>query len=242
MMADRRERPERVGQVGPLEVPGEEFGDVPPGRIREVPDAAFEGRLGGWWRGRSRSARRILLAAAAVVLGVLAVPVLQAGNTGTPGPSQPSLPPSLIPWPSQITDVSYAGIIPQDLSGRRFVILLQIAVSGPVPVTVGDFGQFHAGIALSPGDDLPLTFAPGTSHIVHVLADVQDCRRVPGRRDLPFIDITLSNSRATQTQGEFLGGSYEEDLSRQITKGCTGYPGDPSSAATAPAPTPSPPG
>jgi len=216
---------------------------MPPDRLPEASSAAaFEGRLSSWWRGRSRSARRLLLTTAAVVLGGLAVPVLQAGDRGTPGPPQPSLQPSQFPWPSQITDVTYAGIIPQDLSGRRFVILLQIAVSGPAPVTVSQFGPFRAGMVLSPGDELPLTLAPGTSHIVHVIADVQDCRRAPGQYDLPFIDITLSNPRATQTQSEFLGGTYGEDLNRQITKGCTGYPGYPSSAATAPAPTASPPG
>jgi hypothetical protein len=171
-----------------------------------------------------------VLAAAAVALGVLAVPVLQAGQYGLPAP-RPTPPPSLLPWPSQITDVTYAGIIPQDLSGRRFVILLQVAVSGTAPVTIGRFGQFHAGLALSPGDELPLTIAPGTSQFIHVIADVQDCARVPGQYDLPFIDITLTNPRATQTQSEFLGGTYGEDLSRQITKGCTGFPGYPSSTA-----------
>ena len=235
-MADRRERPERVrpervGQVGPLEVPGEEPEDVPPGRLEEASAAPFEGRIGAWWRGLGRTARRSLLAAAAVALGALAVPVLQTGQHSAPAPPSPSPQPYLLPWPSEITDVTYAGIIPEDLSGRRFVILLQIAVSGPTPVTVSQFGQFHAGMELSPGDELPLTIAPGTSHIVHVLADVQDCDRAPGQYDLPFIDITLTNERATQTQSEFLGGTYGEDLGRQVSRGCSGYPSSSAPAA-----------
>lgn len=222
-MADRRERPERVGQVGPLEVPGEQPWDVPPGRTEEAA-AAFEGRLGSWWHGLGRTARRSLLAAAAVALGALAVPALQTDRAGVPAPAPPSPLPYLVPWPSEITDVTYAGIIPEDLSGRRFVILLQIAVSGPVPVSISQFGQFHAGMLLTPADGLPLTVAPGTSRIVHVLADVQDCERAPGQYDLPFIDITLTDDRATQTQSEFLGGTYAEDLHRQIARGCAGYP------------------
>ncbi|MFC1401472.1 MULTISPECIES: hypothetical protein [Streptacidiphilus] len=239
-MADRRERPERVGQVGPLEVPGEESGDVPSGPPEEASAEAFQGRLGAWWHGLGRSTRRTLLAAAAVVLGVLAVPALQAGQYGVPAPAPSSPLPDLAPWPSEITDVTYAGIIPEDLSGRRFVILLQIAVSGPIPVTVSQFGQFHAGMLLTPGDGLPLTITPGTSRIVHVLADVQDCGRAPGQYDLPFIDVTLTDERATQTQSEFLGGTYGDDLHRQIVRGCAGYPT--SFAPAAPAPIVSPAG
>ena len=223
-MADHREQPERVGQVGPLEVPGEELGDVLPGRPEETSAAAFEGPVGAWWRGLGRTMRRTVLATGAVVLGALVVPVLQAGQHGVPAPPQPTRQSSLVPWPSQSTDVTYAGIIPQDLSGRRFVILLQVAVSGTAPVTIAQFGEFHAGLVLSPADELPLTIAPGASHIVHVLADVQDCGRAPGQYDLPFIDITLTNERATQTQSEFLGGTYAEDLHRQISRGCAGFP------------------
>ncbi|WP_052432607.1 hypothetical protein [Streptacidiphilus carbonis] len=230
------ERPGRVGDVGPPEPDGDSTA-LTELQISEADGLAVERRLSGWWRGLPRPVRRGLLAAAG--LGAAAALILTAVSDAPPHRAGPAQPPAPAPWPAQVTDVYYAGLAPgNDPRSSRFVFLLSIADLDRSPVTIHHIAQPYAGLSVTTEDPLPIGVAPGESRIVRVLAEVRDCARTPERDDLPFLDVTLSNARAIQTQSEILGGSYSDDLGREIAERCgrtpASLPPAPSTVVTSP--------
>ncbi|WP_370150237.1 hypothetical protein [Streptacidiphilus sp. EB129] len=209
--------------IGPVEEPAPGAGDEPTLRptvlsTSEVP--AWERRLGDWWRSLSHRRRRALPLGAAGLLGALALlavlvtPGTRQGGSAGPAPE---------PWPAQITRVVYSGIgTSSDPTGHRFTVLATFSDTSSTAVTVTQITQPYRGVALTvtrpPG--LPFTLRPGRPLVVPLAVDIRDCRYTPVGDRLPFLDVTMSNTRAIQQQSEILGDAYARDLSRLITAAC----------------------
>lgn len=234
---ERPERPDPVGGVGPLESADDPSTVAAELQVNEPTEFGVERRLSSWWHGLDRPLRRGLLTAAILVAaGALALATVgdiprhrpQAGQTRGP-----------VPWPAQITDVRYAGMAPgNDPRSTRFAFLLSFVDRDSDPVTIHHIAQPYAGLQVTTEDPLPIVVLPAETRIVLVLADVRDCARTPARDQLPFVDVTLSNLRAIQTQSEILGSTYAVDLSRELDERCGRTPASlppvPSTVVTSP--------
>ncbi|MEY9966424.1 hypothetical protein ABIA33_004489 [Streptacidiphilus sp. MAP12-16] len=226
-MTGGREPFERAGDIGPLETPHElsrESGSGAPATVlSESGGSALERRFGAWWRGLGVRRRRwTLLVTGTVVLVLLGALVAYEHHRVTIAAPPP-------PWPAQITKVDYSGVgPPPDASGRRFTLLLTFTDSGDHNVTITQIAQSYRGMVVSVQPAMPIVLYPGKPQVVRLAVDVQNCLNAPLHDDLPFIDVTLSNPRAIQTQSEILGDSYTADVDRLLTRACTGFPVKPS--------------
>ena len=238
-MTGGHERPERIGGVGPLESADDDPTVPAELQINESTGFGVERRLSSWWRGLAQPLRHGLLAAAALAaVGALALALATAGDAPRHRPqAQQTRGP--VPWPAQITEVQYAGMAPgNDPRSNQFAFLLSVVDQDSGSVTIHHIAQPYAGLYVTTEDPLPIGVPPGETRIVRVLAEVRDCSRIPARDQLPFIDVTLSNLRAIQTQSEILGGSYGDDLSRELDERCgrtpPSLPPVPSTVVTSP--------
>ncbi|MDR3032085.1 MAG: Tat pathway signal sequence domain protein, partial [Kitasatospora sp.] len=51
---------------------------------------------------------------------------------------------------------------------------------------------------------------------------VTDCSGAPADATLPFLDVTLRNTRAMETVSQILGDAYARDLSAALHSACDG--------------------
>jgi hypothetical protein len=184
---------------------------------------ADETRLTDRWTSRwaklSPRARRTALATAALTLlaaGIL-LPRVLADEHRTEVPDTP------VPWPANVTAWRYLGPagLPETAgahptSGRfRFAVDVR---SGP-PVTLQVTGAAFAGLT---AHALPEAFTvhPGTTRRVTVEISVSDCSGLPLNADLPFLDVTLRNTRAIQHHSFIFGRAYSRDLFELLRGAC----------------------
>ncbi|MFJ4520389.1 Tat pathway signal sequence domain protein [Streptomyces sp. NPDC088810] len=179
--------------------------------------------------GRTRTAlvswyarhRRIAfaLAAAAVLLGG---GYLYATRPQQPPPHPPRRP-AQVPYPAQVVDVTYldartppAGAPPRSFS---FAVLVSVA-SGP-PVTVTRVSQPYAGLTLTTTPPAPFRTRADSARKITITMHVTDCEKAPRDAGLPFLDVTLRNTRAIQTQSFIPGARYAQDLSHALEVACS---------------------
>ena len=228
-MAGGQEAEERTGAVGPVETPYEsghpDYLGPPPTVLSEAGGSAVERRFGLWWQGiGARRRRLVLLAGCALTVGLL----WGGAVLGRPAPAPPPPPPapSLPVWPVQAATVTYAGLVPGSFgTGNRFTVMLTFTDTSNDAVALLQVAQPYTGITLTTGQLLPLRIVPGIPQTLWVEMQVQNCSHTPRADDLPFIDVTLSNARAIQTQSEILGEPYARDLGTAIRRACPPRPG-----------------
>lgn len=197
MGGSRRQVAQFHGAVGPVEAEGS-------GTVAVVPPAAAE---------PSTAAPNRTRVAMAVLAGVLLLTV-------TPE-RLPTPPPPLPPWPSQAVTVSYQG--PSQGAGPSdgvFRARLLISVIGGPPVTVTALSEEYSGMVLVPTPAPPLEIRQGRPRTVEVGISVIDCGVAPRGLSLPFLNVTLRNTRAIQTESEILGDKYAHDLSVALLRQC----------------------
>ncbi|MFC1416912.1 hypothetical protein [Streptacidiphilus cavernicola] len=225
----------RTGAVGPVQTPGEaghpDYLGPPPTAVVEARGLSLERRLRAWWDRLGKRRRRLgLLAAAGLALGLL------WGATLLPHPSGSTPVPPLVPFPGQAVEVHYAGL---DATGgpARFTVRLAVTDTSDATMTLLQVAQPYRGVDVTTAQLLPLRLFPGRPQPVWVQMTVRDCSLTPRADVLPFIDVTLSNARAIQTQSEILGTAYARDLRAAILKACppAAAPSGNSAARSAPA-------
>ncbi|MFE7134318.1 Tat pathway signal sequence domain protein [Streptomyces sp. NPDC057638] len=140
----------------------------------------------------------------------------------------PAAPPPT-PFPAQSVAFAYDG--PAAARGAAFGFRVQVsAVTGP-PVTVERITQVSEALRVSTEPAAPFTVRTERPRTVLVMIDVSDCGKVPRNAGLPFLDVTLRNTRAIQEQSFILGEEYARDLARALGSRC---PQDQLSAAKPP--------
>ncbi|MFF8636375.1 Tat pathway signal sequence domain protein [Streptomyces pilosus] len=193
--------------VGPVE-PGEgtHVRDAPPApRPRHGPRAPYLGRH-----------RR------AVTGALLVVAVLVAG--GSLYLTRPrSEPPPAPPFPSQVTAVAY--LYPQatdvNTAPRGFTFAVEVTAEFGSPVTVVAISQPYAGLSVTSSPRTPFRTKPGSPRKITLTLRVTECGKVPRNAGLPFLDVTLRNTRAMEAHSFILGPQYARDLSRALQVACS---------------------
>ncbi|MFD8258810.1 Tat pathway signal sequence domain protein [Streptomyces griseoluteus] len=181
--------------IGPLE-PGEGTWAREPAEARPAPRP---------WR------RRTLL------IPATACAALAAGAALWITRPRPAPPPEL-PFPAQTVTVSF--LAGRTTAPHRLAFDVRLAVQPGPPVTVTRVSQPYAGMSAESEPRAPFRTAAGSSRVIAVTMRVTECGRVPKNAALPFLEVTLRNARAIQTQSFILGPRYTRYLSRALAEAC----------------------
>ncbi|PJN25048.1 Tat pathway signal sequence domain protein [Kitasatospora sp. CB02891] len=127
-------------------------------------------------------------------------------------------PPPEPAFPSQSTRFQYGGKLP--VGQESFALSLTVHNAGTGPVDVLGVSQGYRGLSVVVGGWLPQTVPPGQTVSLRVGLKVTDCSAAPADAGLPFLDVTLRNTRALETTSQILGDSYARDLSAALHATC----------------------
>ncbi|SEC79216.1 hypothetical protein SAMN05216532_2421 [Streptomyces sp. 2231.1] len=204
--------------IGPLE-PGEGTtaqDNSPTAQARSV------GRTRTALAGRYAHHRRL-------TLSLVALAVLLAGGGYLYGtrprqvPPAPPPQPSGAPYPAQVVDVTYLEDLPTAAGAPphsfRFGVLVGVD-SGP-PVTVTRVTQPYAGLTLTTDPVAPFRTRAGSARMITITMHVTECGKVPMDAGMPFLDVTLRNTRAIQNHSFILGPRYAQHLSQALKVACS---------------------
>ncbi|MFF5493063.1 Tat pathway signal sequence domain protein [Streptomyces aquilus] len=198
--------------VGPVE-PGEGTHAL---ESRDGPDAAApprpRGRVGEWYARHRRATLATATATALLVGGAC----LYATRPQPPAPPDP-------PYPSQVTDVHYLSgeATPAGAGPHSFSFGVELSVLAGPPVTVTRVSQPFAGMSVTSMPKVPFRTSAGTSRKVVITMHVSQCRKVPWNAGLPFLDVTLRNTRAIEVHSFILGQRYAQHLSEALQVACS---------------------
>ncbi|GGW89806.1 hypothetical protein GCM10010297_09180 [Streptomyces malachitofuscus] len=193
--------------VGPVE-PGEGT------RVRTAP-VAHRPQRGSPLRNFERHRR--------AALGTLLASAVLAGSgylyLTRPRPQPPPDP----PHPSQVTAVDY--LKPQATGGgsdpRNFSFDVEMTLESGPPVTVVRISQPYAGLSVTSSPRTPFRTEAGAPRKITITMRVTECGKVPRNAGLPFLDVTLRNTRAIEDHSFILGSQYAQDLSRALQVACS---------------------
>ncbi|MFJ5231755.1 Tat pathway signal sequence domain protein [Kitasatospora sp. NPDC088391] len=129
-----------------------------------------------------------------------------------------SPPATTVPVPSQSTRITYGG--PADRWQDSFALWLAVQNTGPTSVDVLGISQGYQGLSVSVTGWLPQTVPAGRTVTLRVGLRVTDCSAAPPDAGLPFLDVTLRNTRAMETASQILGDPYARDLSAALHSAC----------------------
>ncbi|MFE1910962.1 Tat pathway signal sequence domain protein [Streptomyces anandii] len=170
--------------------------------------------------GRPERRRRAVLVATAAALLLAGGGYLYATRPHQlPRPAPEPAPP---PYPSQVVDVAYLEPAParSGAAPRSFGLTVLVSVTAGPPVTVARITQPYAGLVLTPEPRPPLRIAAGTARKIVVTMRVTQCGKVPENAGLPFLDVTLRNTRAIEVHSYILGSRYAHALSDGLHVAC----------------------
>ncbi|MFE6362775.1 Tat pathway signal sequence domain protein [Streptomyces sp. NPDC057806] len=154
---------------------------------------------------------------AAVAAGVTAALLAGGGYLYATRPQPP--PAAAPPYPSQVVDIRYLSrTVSPDPADFRFDVALSV-LSGP-PVTVTAISQPYAGLSVTASPRPPFRTEAGSSRKVTITLRATECGKIPGNAGLPFLDVTLRNTRAIEMHSFILGSRYARDLSQARQAAC----------------------
>ena len=161
----------------------------------------------------TRHRRTALAVAAATVLAA-------AGGTLYLTRPRPPAPPEPL-YPSQTVSVTYKGGMTRPHAGDvTFTFTVAVSQDSGPPVTVGRIAQPSAALSVTATPRTPFTVKTGTPRKARITMHIRECGKVARNAGLPFLEVTLRNVRAKQTQSFILGSTYANDLSRALTAAC----------------------
>ncbi|MGW3292050.1 hypothetical protein ACWDR3_46280 [Streptomyces sp. NPDC001002] len=180
------------------------------------------GSLAGHWGALPPGTRRAVLAAGAIALAAAGVVLLP--TAGAPDRAEP---PEPLPYPANVTVWEYLGrvdtpVAPPTPDARATSGLFRFAVSvdhGP-PVTLRVDGAAFPGLTAHVAPERSFTVHAGAPRRIAVEISVSDCSGLPRNAELPFLDVTLRNTRAIQRHSFIFDGGYARDLSELLHGAC----------------------
>ncbi|QFQ96531.1 Tat pathway signal sequence domain protein [Streptomyces phaeolivaceus] len=204
--------------VGPVE-PGEgtRAGDAPgPGSA-----SAPEPPRGPLAQVYARHRRAVLAVAAA--MSVLAGGVALYATRPHPAPTTPEPTPREAPYPSQAIGVSYLGPVTRSAGTPRgsFGFELELRVRYGPAITVERMAQPYAGLSLRTDPHTPFRIGTKEPRKIVITMRITECGKVPENAGLPFLDVTLRNTRAIEPHSFILGERYAQDLSDALQVACS---------------------
>ena len=122
--------------------------------------------------------------------------------------------------------VTYAGAMSHPVPGSRslrFTIVISNQPPGTAavpPVAVLRITQPSPALSVTASPALPLTVKSGTRRHAVITMNIRECATAPRNDGLPFLEVTLRNTRAKQDLSFILGSAYTADLSAAITAAC----------------------
>ncbi|MFE7839750.1 Tat pathway signal sequence domain protein [Streptomyces sp. NPDC057474] len=163
----------------------------------------------------------------AALAGGAAVVVLAGGGYLYATRPEPAPPPGPTmretPYPSQAVGVSYLGPAPRPARAprERFGFELELSVLYGPPITVERMTQPYAGLSLRTDPRTPFRIGMKDPRKIVVTMRVTECGKVPENAGLPFLDVTLRNTRAIEAHSFILGERYAQDLSDALQVACS---------------------
>ncbi|MEU1039323.1 Tat pathway signal sequence domain protein [Streptomyces sp. NPDC005907] len=201
------------------------IGPVEPGEGTRAFDAPEPNPPSPRDRSRGRIADRYARHRRPVLAAATAAALLASGGLlyATRPHKTPSPPPALPPYPSQSVDVTYLeeASAPGGVGPRSFSFAVEVRVLSGPPVTVTRMTQPYAGLSLTSAPRAPFRTTAGSSRRIVVTLHVTDCRKAPKDAGLPFLDVTLRNTRAIQAHSFILGTRYAQHLSVALQVACS---------------------
>lgn len=193
--------------IGPVEPDGDTRPLDPPPvtpRLRSGPAIRLPGR------------HRRTTAAAFLTVAVLAAGTLL--YLTRPRPAPPPEP----RFPSQTTSFRYLYMQVRDAKTTlpEFEFTIQALTESGTPVTVLSISQPYAGLSLTSEPATPLRVKGDGSRKIVLTVRVAECGKVPRNAGLPFLDVTLRNTRAKEAHSYILGARYARDLSTALEVAC----------------------
>ncbi|MGP4008914.1 hypothetical protein [Streptomyces sp. 4N124] len=214
-----------IGPVEPVDSPGSEESCPTIGSDRTRRAEHWSAR----WARLSPKTRKAALGAAAIALvaaGILVPPALTPEDRAEPQDTP-------VPWPANVTTWRYLGLAtphkPGATSGR---FLFAVTVDHGPPVSLEVSGTAFDGLTAHAVPWPSFLVPGGTTLRIAVEVSVSDCSGVPLNADLPFLDVTLRNTRAIQHHSFIFGGAYSHDLSRLLQGACAPIPAAPPARPT----------
>ncbi|MFJ6081938.1 hypothetical protein ACIQI8_11080 [Streptomyces sp. NPDC092369] len=213
-----------IGPVEPVNGPeADESDDVIGSDAPRLADRFRDRRptrsLAEHWGALPPRTRGVVLAAG--VIAVAAAGVVLLPTAGAPDRAEP---PEPLPYPANVTVWEYLGRTapPAAPDSRATSGLFRFAVSvdhGP-PVTVRVDGAAFPGLTAHVAPERSFTVRAGTPRRITVEISVSDCSGLPRNAELPFLDVTLRNTRAIQRHSFIFDGGYARDLSELLHGAC----------------------
>jgi hypothetical protein len=196
-----------VNAIGPIE-PGDDTYDASAAHADEVAARPLRPRPP-----LTRRRRATLALCAAAVIGAAGLTL----HLTRPRPPEP--PPPL--YPSQTVSVAYEGGMTHPRPGDRvFSFTVRLTQDSGPPVSVRRIAQPSAALSLTTAPHAPFTLKSGSPRTARITMHIRECAKVPRNAGLPFLEVTLRNVRAIQTQSFILGSTYAKDLSEALTAAC----------------------
>jgi hypothetical protein len=88
------------------------------------------------------------------------------------------------------------------------------------PVTVLRITQPSPALSVATRHALPLIVKSGTRRPAVITMNIRECATAPRNDGLPFLEVTLRNTRAKRGLSFLLGAAYTADLSSAIIAAC----------------------
>ncbi|MFG2952687.1 Tat pathway signal sequence domain protein [Streptomyces sp. NPDC048291] len=163
-------------------------------------------------------ARRRALAVAAAAALLAGGGYLIATRPHPPTPAPPE-----VPYPAQAVAFAFLDgrATPPGAPPRSFSFAVRMTVTDGPPVTVPRVTQPYAGLTLTESPPAPFRTKAGSPREITITMHVTDCATVPKDAGLPFLDVTLRNTRAIQVQSFILGSRYAQHLSHALKVACS---------------------
>ncbi|WNZ12396.1 Tat pathway signal sequence domain protein [Streptomyces sp. 11x1] len=206
--------------VGPVE-PGEGTRAWDTADDTSTPDTASppEPPRGRYAQVYARHRRAVLAGATAVVVLVGGGYLYATRPTAAPTP-RPT--PRETPYPSQAVVVAYLGPVARSegTPGGRFGFEVELSVRYGPAITVDRMTQPYAGLSLRTDPRTPFRIGTKEARRIVVTMRVLECGKAPENAGLPFLDVTLRNTRAIEAHSFILGERYARDLSDALRVAC----------------------
>ncbi|MEU6675367.1 Tat pathway signal sequence domain protein [Streptomyces sp. NPDC046925] len=161
----------------------------------------------------TRHRRTALALATAAVVGAAGISLYLTR------PRPPKPPPPL--YPSQTVSVAYGGEMTRPRAGEStFSFTVSLSQSSGPPVSVRRIAQPTTALSVTAAPDTPFTVKTGSPRTARITMHIRECGKVQRNAGLPFLIVTLRNTRAMQIQSFILGSEYAKDLSEALTAAC----------------------